>query len=291
MSKLHAKLFVLLQRALPIQLLTLLVYKVTRIRVASVKNCLIRAFVWAYNVNTEEAKGSVPDDFDSFNAFFIRELADGTRPIDAAEDTISSPVDGTVSAAGKIENERIFQAKGIDYSLTELLATDTQDATAYAGGTFATIYLAPYNYHRVHAPLAGRVDKISYVPGNLYSVNEATVAHLPGLFVQNERLVCHLRTGVGPAVLIFVGAMNVGSISTRWTGEIRPRRTGVVEQIGLRHVESGLTFEKGELLGWFNMGSTVILLHPPGTTTNLEDLDAGQTVQVGEVLGRAVDSK
>lgn len=291
MSRLTEKLFVLLQRAMPKQLLTLLVYKITRIRVASVKNFLIRSFVRAYDVNIEEVKKSVPDDFDSFNAFFIRELADGTRPIDAAEDTISSPVDGTVSAAGKIENERIFQAKGIDYSLTELLATDTQDATTYAGGTFATIYLAPYNYHRVHAPLAGRVDKISYVPGNLYSVNEATVTHLPGIFVQNERLVCHLRTDFGPAVLIFVGAMNVGSISTRWTGEIRPRSSGVVEQIGLQHLESGLTFEKGELLGWFNMGSTVILLYPPGTTNNLEDLNAGETVQVGEVLGRVVDSK
>ncbi len=291
MSRLTEKLFVLLQRALPKQLLTLLVYKITRIRVASVKNFLIRSFVRAYDVNIEEVKKSVPDDFDSFNAFFIRELTDGTRPIDAAEDTISSPVDGTVSAAGKIENERIFQAKGIDYSLIELLATDTQDATTYAGGTFATIYLAPYNYHRVHAPLAGRVDKISYVPGNLYSVNEATVTHLPGIFVQNERLVCHLRTDFGPAVLIFVGAMNVGSISTRWTGEIRPRTSGVVEQIGLQHLESGLTFEKGELLGWFNMGSTVILLYPPGTTKNLEDLNAGETVQVGEVLGRVVDSK
>lgn len=291
MSKLHAKLFVLLQRVLPKQLLTLLVYKIARVRVASVKNFLIRTFVRAYDVNIEETKKSVPDDFDSFNAFFVRELADGARPIDAAEDTIISPADGTVSAAGKIENERIFQAKGIDYSLTELLATDTQDAATYAGGTFATIYLAPYNYHRVHAPLAGRVDKVSYVPGNLYSVNEATVAHFPGLFVQNERLVCHLRTDFGPAVLIFVGAMNVGSISTRWTGEIRPRSTGVVEQIGLQHVESGLTFEKGALLGWFNMGSTVILLHPPDTTMNLGDLNAGQTVQVGEVLGRIVDSK
>jgi len=286
MSRLSATLFVLLQRALPKLLLTLLVNKLARVRVLSIKNFLIRSFVKAYDIDIEEVKQSVPDDFDSFNSFFTRELASGTRPIDAAKDAICSPVDGTISAAGVIENDRIFQAKGIDYSLMELLATDTQDATTYMDGNFATIYLAPYNYHRVHAPLAGRVVKISYVPGNLYSVNEATVTQLPGLFVQNERLVCHLQTDTGPAVLVFVGAMNVGSISTRWTGEIRPRKDGVVEQIGLQQFDSERTFGKGDLLGWFNMGSTVILLLPPDMATNLEDLDSGQTVRVGEMLGR-----
>ncbi|MGI9202442.1 MAG: archaetidylserine decarboxylase [Woeseiaceae bacterium] len=288
MSRLSAKLFVLLQRALPKILLTLIVNKIARVRIVRVKNFLIRAFVKAYNVNLDEVKQSVPGDFDSFNSFFTRELANGARPVDPARDTIGSPVDGTISAAGVIHNERIFQAKGIDYSLAELLATDTQDAATYADGSFATIYLAPYNYHRVHAPIAGRVVKISYVPGNLYSVNEATVTTLPGLFVQNERLVCHLHTDAGPAVLVFVGAMNVGSISTQWTGEIRPKKNGVVEQIGLLHGESAITFDKGGLLGWFNMGSTVILLFPPGVTMNFDDLNSGATVQVGEVLGHIV---
>lgn len=289
MPRLSAKLFVLIQRVLPKQFLTLLVNRIARIRIVIVKDFLIRSFVRAYDVNIDEVKQSVPGDFDSFNSFFIRELASGTRPIDAKQDTISSPVDGTISAAGTIAGERIFQAKGIDYSLTELLAIDTQDATVYAGGSFATIYLAPYDYHRVHAPLAGRVEKVFYVPGKLYSVNEATVTHLPGLFVQNERLVCHLHTDVGPVVLIFVGAMNVGSISTRWTGEIRPRHTGVVEQVSLQHAESELAFRKGDPLGWFNMGSTVILLHPPGMATSIENLQAGQTVRVGEVLGQVVN--
>ncbi len=288
MSSLPAKLFVLLQRALPKNLLTLMVYKIARIRVVRVKNFLIRSFIKAYDVNLEEIKQSVPEDFDSFNAFFIRELTLGARPVDNARDTICSPVDGTVSAAGMIKNERIFQAKGIDYSLTELLATDTQDAATYAEGSFATIYLAPFNYHRVHAPVSGRIAKISYVPGYLYSVNEATVSQLPGLFVKNERLVCHLHTDAGPAVLIFVGAMNVGSISTQWTGEIRPRKNGVVEQFALQQDKSALVFEKGDLFGWFNMGSTVIMLFPPGAATNLDDLGAGRTVKVGEVLGRVV---
>lgn len=265
-----------------------MVYKIARIRVVRVKNFLIRSFIKAYDVNLEEIKQSVPEDFDSFNAFFIRELTLGARPVDNARDTICSPVDGTVSAAGMIKNERIFQAKGIDYSLTELLATDTQDAATYAEGSFATIYLAPFNYHRVHAPVSGRIAKISYVPGYLYSVNEATVSQLPGLFVKNERLVCHLHTDAGPAVLIFVGAMNVGSISTQWTGEIRPRKNGVVEQFALQQDKSALVFEKGDLFGWFNMGSTVIMLFPPGAATNLDDLGAGRTVKVGEVLGRVV---
>lgn len=289
MSRLSTTLFVLMQRALPKLYLTLLVNKLARIRVVGIKNFLIRSFVRAYDINVEEVKQSVPDEFESFNAFFIRELADGTRPIDTSKDALCSPVDGTISTAGRIENGRIFQAKGIDYSLTELLATDVQDATTYTGGSFATIYLAPYNYHRVHAPVAGRAVKISYVPGNLFSVNEATVTQLPGLFVQNERLVCHLLTAAGPAVLIFVGALNVGSISTHWTGEITPRKNGVVEQIPLQQVESGLTFAKGDLIGWFNMGSTVIMLFPPGAATNLENLDAGRTVKVGEALARITD--
>ena len=283
-------LFIYLQKMLPTRALGWLSYKLSRSQVRWLKNFLIKQFINAYKVNVEEVLLPVPDGFESFNAFFIRELEDGARPIVKDPEIIASPVDGTVSAAGAIDKGSVFQAKGIRYSLADLLATDTAEAQAYNNGAFATIYLAPYNYHRVHAPLAGELLAARYVPGDLFSVNEATVAQLPGLFVRNERLICHLQTSTGPMALIFVGAMNVGSISTTWTGEIRPRKAGVVEQINMREVDSELRFNKGDGLGWFNMGSTVILLRPPGTTNDFADLAAGQTVRMGQAIGRIVSA-
>lgn len=288
MTDLTYRLFVLLQKALPKHLLTAVIFRLARLRIIWLKNFLIRQFVNFYKVNVEEVLLPVPDGFESFNAFFVRELAGDARPIAEDSDIIVSPADGTVSAAGVIDKDSIFQAKGLRYSLTDLLATDTLEAKTYVNGTFATIYLAPYNYHRVHAPLAGELVAARYVPGDLFSVNEATVTRLPGLFVRNERVVCHIKTVAGPMVIIFVGAMNVGSISTTWTGEIRPRKSGVVEQVNVREIDSELQFNKGDGLGWFNMGSTVILLWPPGTTNDFADLAAGQAVRMGEAIGRIV---
>jgi phosphatidylserine decarboxylase len=164
--------------------------------------------------------------------------------------------------AGAIRADSIFQAKGIDYSLGDLLATDLNEAEQYIDGSFATIYLAPYNYHRVHAPLAGELVAARYVPGDLFSVNEATVSRVDGLFRRNERLIMHFRTDVGPAVLILVGALNVGS-----TAEVA----------------------KGDLLGWFNMGSTVILLLPKGVCEWDDDLEPGETLRMGEEIGELQD--
>ena len=195
---------------LPKYLLTTAVHKLARIRAPWIKNFLIRHFVNFYKVDIEEVLKPVPDGFETFNAFFVRELSDDARPIAAEVGAIASPVDGTISAAGRIDRGSLFQAKGISYSLTDLLATDIADAETYVDGAFATLYLAPYNYHRVHAPLDGSLVAARYVPGSLFSVNETTVSRLPGLFVRNERLVCHLQTGTGPMMLIFVGAMNVG---------------------------------------------------------------------------------
>jgi len=285
MSDIAAILFVLLQRVLPRNLLTSIVYRLAHIRSVAFKNFLIRHFVKFYDVDVENVLLPIPDGFDSFNAFFVRELNDNARIVEQSRHAIVSPVDGTVSAAGKLDKDRIIQAKGIDYSLTELLATDTEETQIYIDGAFATIYLAPYNYHRVHAPLAGELVAARYVPGDLYSVNEVTVARLPALFVRNERLVCHFITDSGPMVLIFVGAMNVGSINTEWTGEIRPQKTGVVSQINIRDAGRDLQFRKGDLLGWFNMGSTVILLHPPDSTNDFEGLVSGKKVQMGQSIG------
>ena len=275
--------FVAMQYVLPRHWLTAAVWRIARIRNTRVKNFLITRFASAFDVDLEEVRLSVPGDFATFNDFFIRELADGARPVDRDEDAIVSPVDGTVSFAGDIRADSVFQAKGIDYSLGDLLATDIAEADHYQDGSFATIYLAPYNYHRVHAPFAGELVAARYVPGDLFSVNEATVSRVNGLFRRNERLVMHFRTGFGPAVLILVGALNVGSISTPWSGEIRPRKTGVVDALDLSGHPTAV--DKGDLLGWFNMGSTVILLLPGGVCEWDDDLEPGATLRMGVEIG------
>ncbi len=282
-----ASAFVLLQHILPRHWLTAVIWRIARIRHPGFKDFLITRFARAFDVDLDEVKLEVPGGFATFNEFFIRELADGARPIDDDSDALVSPADGTVSVAGTIRADSIFQAKGIDYSLGDLLATDLQEAEHYVDGSFATIYLAPYNYHRVHAPLAGELLTVRYVPGDLFSVNEATVSRVDGLFRRNERLVMHLRTAHGPAVVILVGALNVGSISTPWTGEIRPRKEGVVDELDISGYPAEL--DKGDLLGWFNMGSTVILLLPKGVCEWDDDLEPGATVRMGEEIGELQD--
>jgi phosphatidylserine decarboxylase len=278
-----SRLFVLMQYLLPKYLLTTLVYRLARVDAPPVKNALIRGFLKLYDVNLDEVRGQVPDDFRTFNEFFIRELENGARPVDPDSRAIVSPADGTLSQAGTLRGNRILQAKGIDYTLEDLLAADLDTAGALAGGTFATIYLAPYNYHRVHAPVDGELVAAHYVPGDLFSVNSKTAAHVPGLFSRNERLNLHFRTAFGPIVVVLVGALNVGSISTPWSGEIRPRKRGVVESLDLSVAPCDV--RKGDLLGWFNMGSTVILLLPPDTCSWRENFAAGVTTVMGTAIG------
>ena len=278
-----ATLFVMLQYVLPKHLITALIWRIARIRHKPTKNFLITQFVNLYKVNVDDVKLTVPDDFETFNDFFVRELEEDARPIDARPDSIVSPVDGTVSIAASILSDSLIQAKGIDYSLSDLLATDLEQANAYIDGSFATIYLAPYNYHRVHAPFDGKLLTARYVPGDLFSVNGSTVERVDGLFRRNERLIMHFETAYGPAALIFVGALNVGSISTPWTGELRPRKDGVVDIPDLSKHSRDVS--KGDLVGWFNMGSTVILLLPDGACNWDKDLTPGETLRVGEAIG------
>ncbi len=275
--------FAAIQYLLPRHWLTAATYRFTRIRVKPVKNALINAFVRHYGVDLAEVSREAPGAFHSFNDFFIRELKDDARPIDTRPMSIVSPVDGTVTQAGQLRADSIFQAKGIYYSLDDLLAADLDDARAFRDGSYATIYLAPYNYHRVHAPLAGELVAAHYVPGDLFSVNNATVSHVAGLFHRNERLILRISTARGPMAVIFVGALNVGSISSRWSGEIRPRKSGVVEMLDTSAHPRRI--EKGELLGWFNMGSTVIVLLPRGAGDWHHDLTAGTTLCMGESIG------
>jgi phosphatidylserine decarboxylase len=278
-----ARLFAYVQFLLPKFWLTAAVYRIARIRHIAFKNLLITRFVQLYDVETKEIKLALPDDFPTFNDFFIRELRDGARPIDAAPGAVVSPVDGTVSQAGRLHGGALLQAKGIEYSLDDLFANNIDDARVFEDGCFATVYLAPYNYHRVHAPVAAELVSASYVPGELFSVNTATAANIQGLFRRNERLILNFRSSDGPASLIFVGALNVGSISTPWTGAIRPRHSGGIESIDLG---TGKIFvNKGDLLGWVNMGSTVILLLPGELCAWRAGMTAGGTVRMGEAIG------
>jgi len=278
-----ARLFAYVQYLLPKYWLTAVIYRVARVRNTVFKNFLITRFVRLYDVDVSDVRLALPDDFANFNEFFIRELHADSRPIDAGSKSIVSPVDGTVSQAGELRNSAILQAKGIEYSVEDLLATNLDEARAFSDGRFATIYLAPYNYHRIHAPVAGTLVSALYVPGDLFSVNTATAANIRGLFRRNERLVLNFDTANGPLAVIFVGALNVGSISTPWTGEIRPRHSGIVENIDLGSDTISVT--KGELLGWFNMGSTVILLLPEGQCEWNAELVAGSTLRMGEAIG------
>jgi phosphatidylserine decarboxylase len=266
------QLLLLLQRLLPKRLITAIVYRIARIRLRWIKNALIRGFVRLYDVNLEEVSAAVPDDFASLNDFFIRDLVTGARPIDSSASSIVSPADGFISASGRIERNGLIQAKGRDYTLEDLLATDLADAERYCNGSFMTIYLAPHNYHRVHAPLAGELLAARFVPGALYSVSPMTVAHLRGLFTRNERLVCHFNTPSGPYAM-------------GWTGELRPRKGNVAENIDLRASPESLTVDKGDLIGWFNMGSTIILLLPPAVCDWNAGLESGTALSMGEAIG------
>jgi phosphatidylserine decarboxylase len=285
MMRLKSQAFLLMQRLLPQHLLMALVGGVAGIRIRVIKDFLIRTFVSFYKVDTAECARAVPEGFRDFNDFFTRELVEGARPVDGAPASLVSPVDGILSAAGRIDGSSLLQAKGIHYTLEDLLATDLDQAARFREGSFATMYLAPYNYHRVHSPLSGRLIAARYVPGHLYSVNQATVDLLPRLFTRNERLICHFDTAAGPVALIFVGALNVGSVSTPWTGRLRVRKKGVVDDIALAGAGISADIEKGQMIGWFNMGSTVIVLLPPGTCSWREHLVNGTRLRMGEAIG------
>ncbi len=288
MSKFLSWSFAFLQFVMPKHLLTALVYRIARIRLRPVKDFLIRRFSAFYAIDVEEAASPVPDGYATLNDFFTHSLADGARLVDSSAESIVSPVDGTVSAAGSIDSDMLFQAKGKRYSLADLLMTDIDDANRFIDGMFATLYLAPHNYHRVHSPAAARLVAARYVPGALYSVNDATVSLMPGLFTRNERLICHFARDSAPFTLILVGALNVGSISTPWTGEIRPRRKGVVREIDVLKNGHPTEVAKGDLVGTFNMGSTVIVLFPPGSVEFDACFTAGARIRMGEAVGRNV---
>jgi phosphatidylserine decarboxylase len=285
-------LFVRLQYLLPHHLLCRIAHALTRSRIRWLKNSLIDAFMRAYRPYMADALEPEPLRYPSFNAFFTRALRAGARPIDPHPRRVVSPCDGTLSIAGALDGNELLQAKGHGFSLDALLADDRDWMRALHGGLYATLYLAPFNYHRVHMPLAGRLAAAWHVPGRLFSVNAATVARVPGLFARNERVICAFDGEHGPFVVVLVGALFVGSISTVWHGEITPWRGSSTRVRGVHRLEPGaaaLWQPRGAQLGLFNMGSTVLLLLPPGRARWDAQLAGGAAVAVGQGLGSLLD--
>lgn len=253
------RLFAALQYLLPKQFLSRCIYMLMRAETPWLKRLIISNFLKGYEVNMAEAAQPDALAYRSFNDFFTRALRPGARSIATGADEIASPVDGTMSQRGPLQGESLLQVKGRYYTLTELLAGDPEAIETYREGSFCCIYLAPYNYHRIHMPLAGKLRSTVYVPGDLFSVNAATVRTVPRVFARNERVICDFDTPLGRMAVILVGALFVGSMETVHCGEINPppRRRKAAQAIP---AGVGREFAKGEELGRFNMGSTVVLL-------------------------------
>ena len=238
-----------------------------------------------FGIDLSEAQIEDPDRFETFNAFFTRALKPEARPLEASDAAdIACPADGAVSQLGAIRANQVFQAKGHDYSLYDLLGGDSALASEFTNGQFATIYLSPRDYHRVHMPVTGTLRETRYVPGDLFSVNEATANGVPNLFARNERLVCIFDTEHGPAAVILVGAMIVAGIETVFSGQVTPLPKQVVTTDYQR--TTPITLEKGDELGRFLLGSTVVLLFPEGKARFESDLKAGSLVRVKGKLGQ-----
>lgn len=276
------RLFVGVQRLLPTRALSALMYRIAEIRLPAFKNAFIRLFMSGYPIDLSEAVLGRIEDYGNFNEFFTRALKPGMRPQPADPSVLSSPVDGRISQFGSIHDGALIQAKGHTYRAAELLA-DVELGEAFEGGEFATIYLAPHNYHRVHMPFAGRLRRWLYVPGRLFSVNPATARALPGLFARNERMVAIFDTDFGPLAVVMVGALFVGGIETVWGGRLTPphsREDGPFPYVPMTPHALG----RGDEMGRFHMGSTVILLAPRGALRWLDGLAPGQAVRLGEAL-------
>ncbi|MGO2339210.1 MAG: archaetidylserine decarboxylase [Psychrobacter sp.] len=271
-------LFTTLQQLVPQQQLSKVAGRLAASRHPYVKRAFIRSFAKAYHVSLDEYERQSFNAYESFNDFFTRELKDDARPIDTTADGIVSPADGIISQLGQIEDHKLLQAKGRYYDVGQLLA-DSEDGHYFADGSFATVYLAPSNYHRVHMPFDGTLTKTRYVPGTLFSVNTTTAANIPDLFARNERLVCMFDTKYGKAAVVMVGAMIVAGIETVATGKIA--RTDDIQE-----ADHDMSFEKGDELGRFYLGSTAIVVLPKAAKADWqESMKANSVVQMGQLLG------
>ena len=275
------RLAVLPQYLLPKQALTSLMGRLASARAGGLTTAVIRRFVARYRVDMTEAANPDIASYATFNEFFTRPLREGARPI--ADAPAICPVDGAISQLGPIAADQIFQAKGHSYSTTALLGGDKALAEPFTNGQFATIYLSPRDYHRIHMPCDGRLTQMIHVPGDLFSVNPTTARGVPGLFARNERVVCMFETPLGKMALVLVGATIVGSMQTVWHGLVNPPRPG--KPRSWLYQEQNIQLRKGEEMGRFLLGSTVVLLFEPKTLQFPNNWAAERPVRLGEVMG------
>jgi phosphatidylserine decarboxylase len=281
--RLIEKLFAGVQHLLPHRLLSRLVHAFMRIRLSPVKNAQISIIGSLAGVDWSESKIEDIADFEHFNAFFTRELKPDLRPVDEDPHALVCPCDGRISECGRITTDRILQAKGRHFTVRSLLANDPA-SIEFNNGFFHTIYLSPRDYHRVHMPADGRLQRMIHIPGRLFSVAPYTVRQVPDLFARNERVACIFETANGPMALVLVGAMLVSSMETTWSGVVTPPYGHRIQHGDWsRH---NIVLARGEEMGRFNMGSTVILLLPPGAVSAMEHYERGDSVVMGQRLGR-----
>ncbi|MCB1581613.1 MAG: archaetidylserine decarboxylase [Marinicella sp.] len=271
------------QYILPHRLLSRMMHALMRIRFKPIKNFTLKKMIKAFNINMDEAISKDFDDYEHFNAFFTRDLKPGVRPIDPSSDSIVSPVDGVISQIGTINRDEILQAKGHNYTIKDLLATAMD--SDFIDGQFITIYLSPKDYHRLHAPMACEIKQMRHVPGRLFSVADWTTQKIPRLFARNERLINTLHTPYGKVAYVYVGAILVSSIETVCNGVITPPYAKQVTDL----LPQGKTqYQKGEEMGRFNMGSTVILLFQKDSMVFEPGLKAGSPLKLGQRIATII---
>ena len=278
------RLAVMPQYLLPKRVLTEMAGKFANLRGGALTHAVIRKFIAQYGVDMSEAADSRVESYPTFNEFFTRPLRDGVRPI--ANAPLVCPVDAAISQFGPIEDDQIFQAKGHSYSTRALLGGDQELAHRFDHGHFATLYLAPKDYHRIHMPCEARLRRMIYVPGDLFSVNPLTARHVPSLFARNERVVCIFDTAFGPFVNVLVGATIVGSVATVWHGVVHPPRSRDIRE--WRYDDQQIVLGKGAEMGRFLLGSTVVMLFPRNVVTFVPDWAPSRPVRLGEAMATAL---
>jgi len=272
------------QYILPHHFLSKVMSKFTHSTCKVWKNLMISQIIKIYGVNMAEAKEQDINNFASFNHFFTRELKPGVRPVTTVDNAIACPADGAVSQAGLIEQGEIFQAKGKSFTAIDLLGGNAEIAKPFKNGAFTTIYLSPKDYHRLHMPIKGTLTEMIHIPGRLFSVNGATANSVQGLFARNERVACLFDTELGPMALILVGAIFVSSVETTWHGVVTPPSIESVRS--WKYEENAPVIDKGEEMGRFNMGSTIIVLFGKDKINWEAEFKAGKKVQLGEMIAR-----
>lgn len=281
-------LFVAVQYILPHHLLSRAVGWLAETRIAAIKNIFISIFVRVFKVDLSEADEPNQQSYPNFNAFFVRELRPQARPLCMETDAVACPADGHLSEIGDIDSGRLIQAKGKSFQLSALLGGDEYMSQLFMGGKYATIYLSPQDYHRVHIPLDAQLQTMVHIPGRLFSVNTATTEMVDGLFARNERVVCLFDTSAGPMAVVLVGAMICASIETSWAGLVTPMKKEV-RTIHYPNTVSEVSLSKGSEMGRFKLGSTVIVLFGPDIVEWRKDLHAQSRVRMGEQLGTLIN--